>query len=390
MDRTRGDTGVPLPNLVFVKSKAQLPAAVGGVITLADNITYFILSDVDLLGDRLVAGQNTTIIGGSSENCILRSTGLNAATPLLSSAWSLPIRNVAFTHDLVLDLDANGNANQALDWFGVNFVGCASVGTIANYTNFIMADSALLDSANLTFDGSFGTVGFSQCLFSGLANQTSIVLPATLTITRRFRIIYSAFVAFGGGTALNVSTSATIPVEGYILDTVNFSGGATYTAGVQFDDNKALFQNCRGISNSGEIGQMYMSANASATTIGGANVYVKVAGTTVAGGINQKFTHTTGRLTFTGAIARAFKITSVCSALASTGNKVSFRVAKNGTSLAESTTTATVSASNRFESLACQAIVSLATNDYIELFVANDNVTNVTVEDLNIVVEALN
>ena len=38
----------------------------------------------------------------------------------------------------------------------------------------------------------------------------------------------------------------------------------------------------------------------------------------------------------------------------------------------------------------CHAIVELATNNYIELFVANDSVQNVTIEDLNVIIEALN
>lgn len=39
-------------------------------------MTYFITSIVDLNGDRLIAGQNTVLIGGSSKNCGLKSTGL--------------------------------------------------------------------------------------------------------------------------------------------------------------------------------------------------------------------------------------------------------------------------------------------------------------------------
>jgi len=377
-------------DLVHVKDKTDFPKAVNSVITLADNITYFIVADVDLLGDRLVGGQNTTIIGGSSENCYIRSTGLDANTALLSSSYSLPIRNVSFTHDLVLDLDADGNATAALDWFGVNFVNCASVGTIANYANFIMTDSALLSSANMTFDGTIGTVGFDQCFFQGIADETTMIVPATANITRRLRIIYSSFVNASDSTAINVSDSATIPVEGYILDTINFSGGATYVAGVDHTSNKSLFINCRGITNSGEIGSMYFTGNATATTVSLANTYYKVAGTTTAGSINQKFTHTSNRLTYAGALTRAFKITGVASMIAAAGNKVSLRVAKGGTSIAESTSTATIGAANRFESLTCQTIVELSTNDYIELFVANDSVVNVTAEDLNVIIEALN
>lgn len=378
---------LPPPEFIFVNAKTDFPAAVSGVITLEANKTYFICTTVDLTGDRLVASQNTTIIGGSSENCFLISTGLSASTALLSSAWTLPMRNVSITHGTALNLDATANANQALDWFGVNFTNCATVGLVKNYTNFIASDCALLSSANFTFDGTIGTVGFNQCIFSGIAAQTTLIFPSTLTITRRIRAIYSAFVAFGGGTAINVSTSAVVPVEGYILDTCNFSGGATYVAGVTYTDNKALFQNNKGIENSAEIGQMYYTNNATQNPIATAGVFEKILGTTTASASNEKFTHTSNRLTYTGAITREFVVTASCSANSVVTNNVviTVRIAKNGTTLAESESQATTSASGRNENFFCQTLVSLAQNDFIELFIANNtNANNLLVTELNV------
>lgn len=378
------------PNFVFVNSKADFPAAVNGVITLGNNITYFLTGTIDLTGDRLVAGQNTTIIGGSSENCFLKSTGLSASTALLTSNWSLPLRNFSFTHGTAVNLDATGNSTAALDWFGVNFTDCANVGTIKSYSNFIMSDCALLNSANMTFDGTIGTVGFVNCLFSGIAGQTTLNFPSTLTITRRIRAIYSSFVAFGGATAIFVSPSAVIPVESYVLDTINFSGGATYTGGVTYLSNTAFFSNCKGIVNSSAIAQMHFNNNATVTVVGAANTFVKVAGTTTPNAINQKFTHTNNRLTYSGGINRSFKIGAVASVAANNGQIVSVRIAKNGVTLTDSEAQATISANGRFENLKCQTIIEMTTNDYIELFLANSANTNVTAQELNVIIEALN
>ena len=377
----------PFPNMIFVNSKSDFPAAVSGVITLAANVTYFITTTVDLTGDRLVGSQNTTIIGGSSENCILISTGLSASTALLSSAWSLPLRNFTITHGTAISLDASANANQAIDWFGVNFLNCAIVGTITSYTNVILSDCGILSSANFTFDGSIGTVGFSQCIFQGLASQTTLIFPSTLTITRRIRAIYSAFIAFSGGTAINVSTSAVIPVEGYILDTCNFSGGATYVAGVIHTDNKALFQNNKGISNSAEIGQMYFTNNATQNAIATTNVFEKIEGTTTASPQNEKFSHTNNRLTYTGGITREFVVTASCSAQAVQTNATTIvvRIAKNGTTITESESQATTSSTGRNENFYCQVLVELAENDFIELFIANQtNANSLLVTELNV------
>jgi hypothetical protein len=350
----------PFPNMIFVNSKSDFPAAVSGVITLAANVTYFITTTVDLTGDRLVGSQNTTLIGGSSENCFLISTGLSASTALISSAWSIPMRSLSITHGTALNLDATGNANQAIDWFGVNFT---------------------------SFDGTMGTVGFDQCLFSGIAGQTTLNFPSTLTITRRIRVIYSSFVAFGGATAINVDVNAVIPVESYILITVNFSGGATYVAGVQHDDNKALFQNCKGISNTAEVGQMYFNDNATQNAIATQSVFEKIEGTTTASAENEKFSHTSNRLTYTGGITREFVVTASCAAqsIQTNATTITIRIAKNGTTIAESEAKATTSATGRSENFYCQALVQLAQNDFIELFIANEtNANNLLVTDLNV------
>lgn len=383
----------PFPNMIFVNAKSDFPTAVSNIITLADNVTYFITTTVDLTGDRLVAGQNTTIIGGSSENCYLISTGLSSSTALITSNYSLPMRNLSITHGTALNLDGTGNASAALDWFGVNFVNCATVGTIKTYSNFIMSDCALLNSANITFTGTIGTIGFVNSLFSGIAGQTTFNFPSTLTVTRRIRAVFCSFVAFGGATAIYVDPAVTFSAgaENYILITCNFSGGATYVGGTTYTSNAALFQNCRGITNSANLGQMYFLNNATQNSIATQGVFEKIEGTTTASPVNQKFTHSLNRLTYVGGLTKEFVITASCSANSVTTPSAILlvRIAKNGATIAESEVQATTSNAGRSENFYCQAITNLAPNDYIELFIANDtSANNVLVTDLNVLARA--
>jgi hypothetical protein len=376
---------------VFVSEVGDFPASVGGVIQLEDSRTYFLTGNIDLMGSRLVGGQNSVILGGSSENCVLSSTGLDSGTALLSSAYSLPCRFFAITHDTAINLDATGNSNQALDWIGVNFLNCATIGTVKNYGNAIFQICAHLNSQGMTFDGSIGTIGFTDCLFNPTASGTALTFPSTLTITRRFRVSYSAFVILSGETGINMSTSATVPVEGYILDTVNFAGGGTYITGVAFNDNKALFSNVNGVENSASVGQMTMQGNATATTIDTIGVAVKAAGaTTLDTDITQKFSHSDNRLTYAGAITRRFKVSVVASVLASNNTQLGSYIAKNGSILTKSEIYTTADGNNRSENTAVQVITDLAENDYIEFFIENDTSTaDVTVEDMSVIVEAL-
>ena len=385
----QGDiAGLAARQLVFVSKKSEFPAAVSGVITLVDNYTYFITVEVDLAGDRIVCAKNTAIIGGSAENSRIISTGLTG-TALITSLYSLTLHSVSFTADVALDLDGV-IGGQALNWTLVNFLDCPTIGTVKNYTNFIGTTIGVLGSANWTFDGTIDTVGFSGSIFAGIAGQTTVILPSTLTITRRFRAIYSAFVAFGGATALDVSATAVIPNSAYILDTCSFSGGATYTAGVQYNDNKALFINNVGIDNSSSVSNYYMIGNATATTITTINTPVKAAGTTMSDAITQRFTNTTNRATYTGAIKHNFKVSAHATLISENNVQMALYIAFNGVVVPQSLSVVTGGSGGRANSTSAQAIASAGDTDYFEVWVENESGTqNITVENLNVIVEVI-
>lgn len=381
-------TSIATGNIIFVTTKSDLPTAVSNIITLDANKTYFFTTTVDLTGDRLVCSANTTILGGSSENCVIKSTGLSSSTALITSVYSLPIRNITITHGKALNLDGDGTTT-ALDWFGVNFTDCATVGTIKDYTNFIMQDSAFLNSGGMTLDGTIGTVGFTQCLFDLASTTTGITIASTANITRRFRIIYSSFVTLSGETSINVSSSATISNERYILDTVNFSGGGTYITGVNETSNKSLFINCVGITNTAVNGQLYMQGNATATVVSATNTFYKVLGTTTASSDNSKYTHTNNRLTNDAAISRKYLIQCSLSFTSGTGDvcQFGFYDSKIAAIRTPSKTKATANSSGRAENIHMACVVSHILGDYLEIHCANlSSVANITVSDMNFVI----
>jgi hypothetical protein len=375
-------------NIVFVSSKSDLPTASGGVITLANNITYYITTIVDLTGDRIVSGQNTVILGASSENCYLKSTGLSSSTALITGNYSLPIRNISFTHGTVFDLDGD-SITTALDWFGINFVDCETVGTIKDYSNFVMTDSAFLNASGLTFDGTIGTIAFGNCLFDNYTSGTAITIPSTATITRRFRIIYSSFITLSGETSINVSSSASIGNERYILDTVNFAGGGTYISGVDDTSNKSLFINCVGITNTAVNGQLYMQGNATATIVSASNTFYKVLGTTTASSDNAKYTHSNNRLTNDASVSRKYLIQCVLSFTSSANDvcEFGFYDSKLSAVRTPSKTKATANTAGRAENVSFSCVVSHIQGDYLEIHCSNTSgARNITVDQLNFII----
>jgi len=373
---------------IFVYTKSDLPNPVGGVITLANSATYYFTATVDLTGDRIVAGQNTVILGASSENCYLKSTGLSGSTALITSIYSLPIRNISFTHGTVFNLDGDG-ITTALDWFGINFVDCATVGTIKDYSNFVMTDSAFLNASGLTFDGTFGTIAFGNCLFDTSTGGTAITIPSTLTISRRFRIIYSSFITLSGETSINFSSSAIVGNERYILDTVNFGGGGTYISGVDQTSNKTLFVNCVGIINTAVNGQLYMQNNSTVTTISGSGIFAKVLGTTTASSDNSKYLHSDNRLTNDATISRKYLIQCILSFTSGASHvcEFGFYDSKLGGIRTPSRTKSTSNGGGRAENVSFSCVVSHVQGDYLEIWCANNTSSqNITVTDMNFVI----
>lgn len=377
--------------LVFVGGLGDLPRASGGVITLAANVTYFFYKAVDLHGSRLVAGQNTTILGTSSENASITSTGLGVGVPLLSTEWTMPVRNITFRDvDTALAIDGSINPPVALDWDGVNFLNVPNIGLIDTCDNFIYTTGAFLNSQGLEFDGTHGTIAINNSILRGDGTSGDILkVRSTATVTRRFRVIYSSVIATGSTVGITVDPLATIPTEGFILKTVNFSGGGTYLGGLDATSNDSLFERCTGIENTSVNGQMYFQNNATATTISNTTDFFKVAGTTSASADNRKYTHTTGRLTNDAVIERTFLISVTGTFTSTVNNAIEFGIYDSTLGGIRTPSRVTVTALNgtRPDIFATNCVIKHNQGDYVEIHVRNQTAANnVTVDQLNVVV----
>jgi len=373
---------------LIIQTEDDLPAVVNGYHQIpANTVLNFKALSIDLV-DGLEFLGNAMIKGSSSETTFLNGTIENQS--FIKTAFSLPIQNISITVNgdgaSIFEIDGDG-VNNAHDWYFMNTFGNADIGTITNTSNFVVFGCAFFNSgAGFSYDGTIGTISFNQCLFSGMTK--SIELTATAVVTRRFRVIYSSIVALNGNTGIIVSASATIPVNAYILDTVNFSGSGTYISGIDFTSNKALFTNNIGIINSREISQYGMTGNAIATVVAESGVAYKVLGNTVSGVLTSKFVNTNNRATYIGTIEKVFAISATLSVQSGNNHQIGIYVAKNGALLSESEIYITTNAAGRAESAAVQAIAVLGTDDYIEIFVENDTqATNITVTELNVIVK---
>lgn len=395
------DTTVINDDIVTIDSISQFPTAVNGVRYLETGKTYIITRSLDLLGDRLECLGVCNLFGTSSETSFLTSTGLDASTPFLTTEYSIVIENITFK-DLGTCLSIDGNTRTvALDWENVNFENVAIVGTINTCDNFIYETGAFLGAQGLKFLGTIGTVGFSNSLFRGLGTVGNIIeIDATCIITRRFRIIYSSIIAFGSTDGILVNALATVPIEGYILDTVNFSGGGTYTSGVTYTSEKALFINCIGVINTTAIANMYMKNNATATVVSEIGARYAMAGTTQINAIIQKFTHIPleNAVQYTSSVSRIFRVLITFNLLSTNNNVLGFYIGVNrggainptADRISESELYVTASGT-RPDAGAIQAIVELNQDDKVYMIVQNTTATNnITIGFMNMTIERTN
>ena len=389
---TGTDGGVSIGDgLVFVSSIDDLPPASGSVITLEASTAYYFLTDLDLSGSRLEGSNNTCLLGPSSENAFITSTGLGVGVPLFRTEWTTPIRHITF-RDVDYGFEITGSVNPpvALDWTGVNFDKIPNVGTIDTCDNFIYDKGAFLGAQGLVFSGSIGTIALNNSLLQGAGSAGAIVSVASgSSITRRFRTIYSSIIAFGSTEAIDFHPSASIPAECFILDTVNFAGGSTYLSGIDETSNKSLFANCKGIMNTSVNGQLYIRNNTTATPISATGSFYKVEGATTASADNANYSHSDNRLTCDAEIERKYLIQASLSYASANQNQCEFGFydSKLGAVREPSITLSKANAAGRAENITFMCVVQHGEGDYLEIHCANlTDVNDITVENLNFVI----
>ena len=365
------------PDLV-VTSLDDLPKPFGGVITIPDGTCINIHGNVDLLGNRIVFAGVGVIRGSNAETASITSS-LSSGSMIYSESI-LQLRDITLSTGAgayCVEIDGTTDPTAVADWIGVNFTGgkSAKLTTLGNVVCLLMG--FLSPDDGIEFFGTFGTIAFSETIFSfSGAGKTALKFDSSAVITRRVRISFSSFIVSSSATGIDIPLTVTMPDDTYILFFCNFSGGATYTSGYPYVSLKSRWYENRGISNTYRAGEYYVENNATATVIGGAGTYVKMAGTTTALAANSGFTHSSNRLTCTSVVAKLYSIKAVVTFTSSVGNIAAFKIYKNGSEVVGSKVRSTANASGREENVACFSFTELGLNDYLEIWVTNETAAN--------------
>ena len=133
-------------------------------------------------------------------------------------------------------------------------------------------------------------------------------------------------------------------------------------------------------------GEMFSTGSIVPTTFLAVNTYVKIANDTSAGEL-LNFEHTTGKLKYTGSTTKVFHIHVSLNSHVGALVTASYLVEKSGVPLDKSHTAVVMTAATDRQSVSLNCLTSLATNQYIEVFVANNTgTTSIDIGDINVIV----
>ena len=366
-------------NTNIIQSLADLPTPVAGIITLANNNFYLIKGSINIGVNTISIGSSTLLSGIDPNNDKIIYTGSSSFINVTNKDFI--ISNLTLTCGVVGStvFNVTGSSSNKVLISNCLYTGCKGLGTISTIGTILFNNNTItLCDNGITLSGTLNDLIFTGNIFKGNNNTTSSVF---LNFNNNL-IIDSALIS---GNLFNAQSNETVIKQGVTI-TINqflnvtpntFEGAGTYLSGFTINDIGWTFYNNTNLLDTSAIGEMYMIGNATATNILLTSSYVKVAGTTSSGVLQQFTSPSSNRLTYIGKKQIQFKVTCYYS-ISSPANNNSIRVAifKSGSLVTSSQSEIKVSSVNGEFSGSSGCIISLTLNDYIEIFIQDVTGTN--------------
>lgn len=359
--------------------------------------------------------QDTTVVGKETESNVVMGNASTAAAVDGATSYSnifigndtAPLttnceNNIGIGYQNYFLNDITGNNNVAIGKYSqyslLDGSGNTSYGHNTLNGNISGLDNTAIGSYTLT--KSLGTgntaIGFNsgrnlvtgdRNIFIGYRSKATDGLDRTIAIGDNSQCDLSNQCTIGDPDIIEIRPmsdakcnlgSATNRFKDLYISTI------TNATGVDIDGNLTLNND---FIYANPFGEYYAEDNATATTITTVNTWTKVLGTTTAFADNESFTHSNNRLTYTGTATKIFHMGASVNILSSDGADIkwSIGISKNGTHLTGSRSVLNTASNTSYYSAAIQKFTTLATNDYVEIFVQNNTGTqNLTISDLNL------
>jgi len=368
-------TGITVAsNIVIVNSMSDFPAPVAGIRTLADDTAYLVSADLTT-SDRFVMGNNCVVYGADSAVCSLSYTG--SAAMFTAANVNSKITLITLNAPSGTLFDISGTNANIFQFINSSVISCDEIGDFDGMGAVQITDVSF---ANIITNGMTFTNGL--LIFVGTRNLF-VIKGGTL-----FDLGTATFVSgFSLETSFIQDAAGTTFMDGLIdsgnmlstaLGTVfncRLAGLGTALNNIAFDDARWEFLANDLIPNSRSS---LLATHAGATiTISVINTPVVVGATWVIEEEHRFSGTAAGRFTYTGVGASVSIHATITAEVAASSDDCTFYIAINGVVQANSGIQRTLTSGSP-GNLGLIWAADLETNDYVEIFVENnDGTTNV-------------
>lgn len=357
----------------------DFPAAVAGVITLADDTDYLIVNDITT-SNRFVINGKTTVRGATSLSVNLTYTGTGTFLTGTSGSCNVKFQNIniACTTSGSTCFNFSGAGTGQLQFVESRFSQVYTLGTsdAMFLTRFDKVAFADIQTSGLTctgansvlfVDGAYVFLNGGTFLDLGTATFSQVIINKAVLLT-----------SAGGTTFLSgAASSANINANGFgtVIDS-RTSGSATVLSGITNDDIRWEFLGVNSVADSIYFGMLSMQGNATNTVIALAGTPVLVAGTWVIEETHRTTGTTAGRVTYDAERPQDLNITASITVAPASGGSVTISayIAVNGTVVTNSKRQASTP-SSQSTSITLPWYGDFTSGDYVEVFVANESST---------------
>jgi len=359
---------------IVVTSLADLPTPASGAITLDATKDYQFEGIIDI-GGNYINLNGATVRGSdlgdgvmsSVSGAVLRSTNQNIFLQnfvVVIASGSAKAYDFSDGTGLLSCVLQNANVADATPSLGV--------GQISGFTNVLIQNCGWQTADGLKLTGTMERFLFFGSLATNMTSGACIEFLSGIVL-KDVNIGQSNFE--NSSTALKLDAGASIDigrVASCILRNVTtpLTGFDSFTPGWEMTANS-------NIPNSRTYGYLYMNGNATATATSTTNTYVKVAGTTTATLLQKMTNPSSNRLTYIGKRSITPRVfIAVSGESPNNTGALSVALAKNGTVITSPRASITSMTSSQGFQLVLDSEVSLVTNDYLEVFIANNSGTS--------------
>lgn len=359
-------------NFVVVKTLSDLPTPSGGNITLADNTAYEINGTIDCGTNTITFGTNSRVFGVSRQTDVLKYTG--SATFLLVG-HALLMNDIGFDCASGTLLSCAASSTDRVRFHRCQFSGVKTLGSVTTGALLEILGCNIINASTNGFTISGSSFGIFALVDCYLENNTGTFLAVGSATFSAFKM-ENCIVKLSSGQTFISNTASTISFSSVQGNSFVNSGG-TVLSGLTQNDSNWLFIGNYGLDDTQYVGENYMTGNATVTDITVAGTFVKIAGTTTSGQLANFTNPTSNKLQYTGPVTRNFLV--LCRASFSCPNNnasIQIKIYKNGVAQ-DKTLGQTFAQTNSVQyNISCQGIISLAQNDYVEIYATNTGATN--------------